>query len=124
MRSFIIHPLLVDRLVRKGWFNCEITIQDLTDTPDSEGTIARTPSTFATTLAAIRPLSGTELVMAQREQAEINHRITMPFLASVKTRMRILFGARVFEILVVRNPAEQNLLAVLDCVELFELPAT
>lgn len=119
----LLDPRLTAGLVDAGWFNATITIQVLTDSADAEGTISRTPTTFATVQAAITPLSGRELAMAQREQAEVNHRITMPFLSGVKTQMRVLFGTRIFEILVVHNSSERNILTVLDCVELFELPA-
>lgn len=73
---------------------------------------------FAERWAAIEPLQGRELFIAQQVSAEVNTRIRFRYLAGVTPRMRFLFDSREFDIKAVLNPLERKRETELLCKEL------
>ncbi len=86
-----------------------------TQGPDGSMTISWVP--FATVWGSVEPLLGREWFDAQREQADVSHRVRMRFLAGVTHTMRVVWGSRVFEIESVLNAGERNRELVLMCRE-------
>lgn len=84
-----------------------VTIEEFTPANDLEA-IPASWSEFAAAWAAIVPLSGSEYLRAQQMQSTSSHRIRTEFVAGVNPRMRIVYGARVFNVQSVVNVEERN----------------
>ncbi|MFZ3172073.1 MAG: phage head closure protein [Carboxydocellales bacterium] len=85
--------------MRAGELNRRITIQQPVETPDSEGVTTTTWGTFTTAWAAVEPLSGREFFNAQQFNSELTTRFRIRYQSGITTKMRVLFEARVFDIL-------------------------
>jgi SPP1 family predicted phage head-tail adaptor len=72
---------------------------------------------FAYARAKIEPLSAREVFAAEAASAEVTHRITIRYLAGLKTDMRIKHGTRYFDVVGIRNIEERNAWLELLCVE-------
>jgi|AGTN01.1.fsa_nt_gi phage head-tail adaptor, putative, SPP1 family len=58
--------------------------------------------------AKVEPLSNRELLLAQQTNSTITHRLTIRYRSDVTSRMRVVFGERVFYLEGVRNLEERN----------------
>jgi SPP1 family predicted phage head-tail adaptor len=68
----------------------------------------------------IKPLTGQEAFTARRIAADVTHEIRMRsdrFTRTMTPAMRIVFGTRVFEVLIVINDDERNLEMIVNCRE-------
>lgn len=83
-----------------GKLRHRVTIQELVSTQnDSNGNVDTSWMAFAANLPAdVHPLSGREFIAAGAEQSEIVQRIVIRYLAGVKVSMRVLHGAKVFDV--------------------------
>lgn len=72
---------------------------------------------FATVWAKVEALTGRELEAAQQKVSEVTHRITIRWLAGVKSNMNVWFDNRQFQIQDVENPDERHKLLMLLCIE-------
>ena len=63
---------------------------------------------YATVWMAIEPLRGTEFVAAQQMNAEVTGKGVMRYIPGVTPDMRILDGARIFEILAIVDVEERH----------------
>jgi len=82
-----------------GRLRHRVTIQSVTETRDtSTGAIATSWADVATVWAAVEPLSGREFLAAQANQAEVVARILIRYRDDVTAKMRVLHGARVYNI--------------------------
>jgi SPP1 family predicted phage head-tail adaptor len=77
-----------------------------------------TYATIATVWASIEPLRGKEVILAQQNQSEQTHRVTIRYRAGVNTSMRFKFGSRIMRIISVANVEERNKWLELQCVEM------
>ena len=100
-----------------GRLNRRVTIQSVTETPDSFGEPAETWSDVATVWAAIEPILGEEFFQSGYWSGEVSHRITIRHLSGITTKHRVKYGSRVFDIKAVRNIDEANIQLELMCVE-------
>jgi SPP1 family predicted phage head-tail adaptor len=75
------------------------------------------PTAVATLRARIEPLKGGEKLRAMQLQDSVSHRITIRHRADVTARMRVVFGARVFNIRAVIDPGERRRWLELLCEE-------
>lgn len=96
------------RPIRAGELRHRITIEQVTETRDVIGGVTESWSTFATRWAAVEPLAGREYFSAQQEEADVDHRIRLRYLAGVVPKMRVKFGARLFDIQTVLNLDERK----------------
>ena len=101
-----------------GSLRHRITIQSVTETEDTFGGTTEVWGTHATVWASIEPLSGRELLQAQQVQAEVTHRVRCRYVSGVTSKMRVLYGARYFNIITPINPEERNRELALMCKEL------
>jgi SPP1 family predicted phage head-tail adaptor len=90
-----------------------VSVQQRSATIDSVGDVSDSWTTLFSDHAEIRPLSGRELLAAQAIQSEITHQITVRYRTEYAnpvsvTPLRVLFGARVFDITAVMNLDERN----------------
>jgi len=88
------------RLRRRG------TIQDVVRDPSVGG--KDTWYDYATAWGAMEPLRGREYLVAQQEGAEVTGRITIRYIAGVKSRMRWKYKSRIFDIVYVIDPEERH----------------
>lgn len=100
-----------------GKLRHRIAIEQAAETQDADGSVIETWSTFATAQVSIEPVSGREYFAAQSTQAEVTHRIYMRFIPGVVPKMRVKYGARIFDILSVINTKERNVELQLMCRE-------
>ena len=100
-----------------GKLRHRITIERVTETRDADGAVIETWSTYATVQASIEPVSGREYFTAQSTQADVTHRVYARYVAGVVPKMRVKYGARIFEILSTINTGERNRELQLMCRE-------
>ena len=104
--------------LRAGQLNRRITLQSPVTTLDAYGVPTPGWTDMMTVWAAIEPLSGRELVSAQRIASEISHQLTVRF-SSLLTDTRIVAGyralykGRIFNIHAAMNEDESNVLITL-----------
>lgn len=86
-----------------------ISIQQESRVADGGGGSTLSWTNVATGIsAAIEPLRGGERLRAMQLEDSITHKVTIRYRAGVTAAMRILFGARVFNIRAVINPGERD----------------
>jgi len=103
--------------IKIGQLRHRVTIQRVTETRGTDGSVVQAWSTFANARAEIVPLSGSEDYVAQGLSASVVHRITTRYVTGVVPKMRIVWGDRTFEINSVRNIDERGRWLVMNCVE-------
>jgi SPP1 family predicted phage head-tail adaptor len=94
-----------------------VTLETPVETQGADGSVTLTWAPFAAVWASVEPLLGREYFDAQREQADVSHRVRMRYLAGGTHSMRLVLGSRVFEIESVINAGERNRELVLMCRE-------
>jgi len=99
-------------MIAAGKLRHRVKIQEPTDDRDSFG---RWPGTYLThgyAWASIEDLTGTQVELAQQYIADATHRIFLRFQKRLKpelnSKMRIIFGTRIFDIGHVRNIDQVN----------------
>jgi SPP1 family predicted phage head-tail adaptor len=100
-----------------GALRHRVTIQQLSKSQNGMGEEEPGWTNFATRWASIEPISGREYFSAQQVNAEITHRVKMRHLEGLESTMRILYGARAFEIKSIMNIKEKNQELEILCVE-------
>jgi SPP1 family predicted phage head-tail adaptor len=94
--------------MRAGRLRHRIKIQEYTESQNTYGEVTKNWTDYATVWATFEPIKGKEFWESQQINAEITTKVTMRYLAGVKSKMRILLGTRIFEIDSVINPEERN----------------
>jgi len=88
--------------MRAGQLRHRVTVQYPIENQDSVGQLIPTWATLFTAWAAVEPLSAREYIAAQQTNSDISVRIRIRARPPAETRasakMRVLFGARIFEI--------------------------
>lgn len=106
-------PLIDPRKLRH-----RIAIQAVTETPDGKGAFTSGWATVAEAWAAIEPYGGYERWRSEKIEAPVSHKVTIRFQPGITAKHRVLFGARVFEIVGEPiNPEERGVALVLRCLE-------
>lgn len=108
--------------MRAGDLRRRVTIQQRSAPADALGQPVQAWEDVATVWADVAPLSGRELVSARAVNAELTHTVTIRYqglfgnpLAMAK--MRVLYGARVFNIQGSVDPDERHKSLELSCSE-------
>lgn len=94
-----------------------ITLEQPQLTSDTGGGYTRTWQPFASAWAHIAPLRGQEEFAGLQLTGVVTHRITMRYITGVTSAMRVLYGARAFNIRAVMNPDERKEYLVMVCDE-------
>jgi SPP1 family predicted phage head-tail adaptor len=103
--------------MKAGVLRHKVSIQNPSESTDTQGGAEFTWTTVATAWAAVEPLSSREQYWQSQLQTLGTHKVTLRYTALVTSRSRILFGARVFEITNITNTEERNEELTLICVE-------
>ncbi len=108
-----------DAVVNIGSLNNRIAIQSASRTPDGAGGATEVWATITngTVWARIEPASAFEAFAAAQLQHRVTHKITMRYLGTVASGMRVLFGSRRFNIRGIKNIGERNAVMELTCEE-------
>jgi SPP1 family predicted phage head-tail adaptor len=101
-----------------GALRHRIVIQQTTQTRADDKSVLDSWSTFCTADAEILPLSGSEDYVARGITASVVYSVKMRYRPGIDSKMRIVFGSRIFQIYSVRNLDEQGRFLVMDCGEL------
>jgi SPP1 family predicted phage head-tail adaptor len=111
--------------MRAGTLTRLVTFQALGASPDSYGgqpSAAGTWTDVKSVYAAIEPLSGRELLAAQQLSIDVTHRITVRYDAAladprIVAAMRVVYGARYFNVRAAMNIDEGNRVIELAATE-------
>lgn len=94
-----------------------ITIQQPSETKDSEGIVTVTWVDLATVWAAVEPLQGREFLSAQAVTSEPITRIRIRYQAGIKPSMRAVYGTRIYDIQYVIDTGDRHRELQLMCRE-------
>lgn len=111
---------LADSLLSKFANPVSITVQRQVNTPDGAGGFVRTwNDLYAGLRAAVVPMSGEEVVDAQRLNYTATHNVYLyyPDAQGINSADRIVFDGRVFLVKDPRNVAEAGALLKVRCEE-------
>lgn len=103
--------------LRSGELNRRITIQQRATSTDSYGQQATTWADVLSCWAAIEPLDGRELLLAQAINAEVTHRLTVRYRTGITAAMRATYQGRLFNIHAVLDPDTAHVALQLLCSE-------
>lgn len=95
-----------------------VTLQRLVLTQGASGDLTQGWQDVSTIWAAVEPLSGREYWQAQQIAAETSIRVRLRYMAGVDTKMRVLYGTRVLEILSIVDVEERHRELQLMCREI------
>jgi len=97
-----------------------ITIEQVTETQDSQGGISESWATYAVRQAGTQPLNGREFFEAQQTASQTDYRFRLRYddlTKSITTKMRITWKSRTFDITGVINESECNREIIIMAVE-------
>ena len=94
--------------MKVGDLRRQVTLQAELPTADAGGGYALTWASVATVWAAITPVTGTERYADGGLQSQVTHRLRIRYLPGVTADMRVLYGARLFNIRAVLNVLEAS----------------
>jgi SPP1 family predicted phage head-tail adaptor len=101
-----------------GTLRKRLVIESKTRTSDNMGGATVSWATHTTVWGEIKPRSANEAFWAKHLEHRVTHTITIRYLSTITSDMRITFGSRTFHIKGIRNlEEERNRFTVLDCQE-------
>lgn len=104
--------------MRAGKLRRLISIEQPTNGVDGIGGITQSWTVFAANVyAEILPNNGREAIQAQQINAQQPVLIRLRYLPGITPKMRVRYGARIFEIVSPANLQERNREMELTCVE-------
>jgi len=103
--------------MHSGALRHSITIQRAIETQDNTGQITQSWVTLVTVFASILPVGGIESKKYFRIIGEETHNVIIRYYAGLTTKDRILYGARVLNILSIDNIDERNVQMNIKCKE-------
>ncbi len=86
-----------------GELNRRLVLEAPAITPDGAGGVIRTYQTLTTVWAALAPISARDAVVADGLGTTVTHRITIRGGPEVTTRHRFRLGARIFQVVALRD---------------------
>lgn len=105
--------------MRTGKLRHDVVIQKLQPNSPSQKSTGEPDESWVTHLAAVaasvEPLRGRELFAAQEHHSEIEVRIRIRYRSDVTAKMRVSFRSKIYDILAVINPREENVELELMC---------
>lgn len=104
--------------INPGSYRHIIDFEKIIDIKNEYGEVSKEWTTFFTTRASIKPISGREFYQAETVNSEVTHKVNLRYKDGIKTDMRIKFGKRIFGIISVINFEERNIELQLLCKEI------
>jgi len=99
-------------MIDPGILRTRLVVQQPIDTPDDQGGVVRTWTTFATVWAQVTPLAARESVEAQDDGATQRYRIVLRSNLSLTLDHRFSDGARIYRIAAIRNRDAERLVEI------------
>lgn len=106
-------------MARAGRFPYLVTVQRNNPTGDGSGDRVDVWTKFADVYAGFEPIRGRETFTAGRVAADTTHLVVMRYLAGITADMRILWGARIFDIQAVIDVRERHAELEITAIERF-----
>jgi SPP1 family predicted phage head-tail adaptor len=100
-----------------GELRHRLALQSATDSTDNYGQPTRSWATYATVWGKVLPVTASESQLANQQQTDITHRITIRHRADVTAEHRIIFGSRTLNIRGVRDLEERGIALEIDAEE-------
>ena len=100
-----------------GKLRHRVRIQAYTAGRDSFGAEEHVWTDVATVWASVTPVSGKEYFASAQTNAEVSTKITMRYQSGITPKMRVVLGARIFEIISALNFEERGVELNLMCKE-------
>lgn len=94
--------------MRIGLLRKQVTVQAETQTADGGGGYTLGWTNLMTVWAEIKPLNGSKVFVAHHLEGHVTHHVTMRYQSGITTDMRLIYGARLFNIRAVMNTDETN----------------
>lgn len=94
--------------MRAGQLRQRIIIQQTTPSRDAMGGVTDSWGTYATVWANVVPLFGKEWNSANKENAELGHKMIIRYYTGITPAMRVSWNSRVFDIEAVLNIDTRN----------------
>lgn len=101
-----------------GLMRHKIELQQLVSTRNEYGEPTNEWKTAASVRASISPVSGRDFLAAMKEHSEVTHKITIRYCKIATPAMRVVYQARVFQIMHIIDPWENHTEMTLMCKEL------
>lgn len=103
--------------MQTGMLRHRVTIETKQEARDRHGGIVEGWTLLAQVWAAVEPLQGRELFLAQQVDARLSHRITLRYQADLTPTQRLVFKERVLYPVSVQHVEERNRLTVVLATE-------
>ena len=94
--------------MRIGDLRKRVTLQTESSVSDNAGGYTLSWADVATVWADIVPTSMSEVIMAQRLEGHVTHRVTIRYRSDITADMRVMYGARIFNVRGYMNKDENN----------------
>lgn len=104
-------------MIKIGQLRHRVELQQLNLTPDGQGGHNSSWSTIDTLWAYIEPSSGAEKLMAQKIEANYDHKIYIRNYVGINETMRFFFNNRYFHIKAVMREEERRWYTKILCKE-------
>lgn len=99
-------------MIDPGFLNTRLVVQQPVETPDDQGGVVRTWTTFANVWAQVTPLNAKRNVEADSDGATQNYRIVLRSALSLTLQHRFSDGARVYRIDSIRERPERGFIEI------------
>lgn len=110
--EFKVYYILIEffgyKIMKTGNLRHYITIEQQTETFNSEGELVTTWTTYKNVWAEILPLVGREFWASKQVNSETTGKLRIRYIAGVTPKMRIKFGSRILNITGIVNTEEKN----------------
>lgn len=107
-------------MIEPGKMRHRITFQQQVITRDAYGAPDLSDDSWqdvTTVWAAIDPVSGREFYAMQQSQSDVTHKVRTRYISGLDTAMRILYGARVLQIVSIIDWEERHESLLIMCRE-------
>ena len=84
--------------MKAGRLRYKVTIEALTETTLPSGETAETPVVFAEVFADVRSSTVQEIMLGERQESKITHKVYIRHLAGLETGMRVVWDGRYLNI--------------------------
>ena len=99
--------------MRAGSIRNFITIQTVSMVENANLELVETPTTFKQCWAEIKPLEGREYWASKQTVSEVTATIKIRYIAGVTTKMKVIDGAKTYDILAVLDTENRHIELVL-----------
>ena len=99
-------------MIDPGQLKTRLVIQQPVETPDDQGGVVRTWSTFATVWAQVTPLASRRNVEADADCVTQDYRIVLRSHLSLTLQHRFSDGARIYRIVAIREREDRRFIEI------------